>query len=232
MSIGFEIFPEESVVAEPAYQETSMLDGTAEPEPPRPLYEVITEAQNGSEAAFAEMWRQCTPMLHRVAGNIVGTDRAEDIAQVTAMRAFPKLTSIELPTESDKKEAHLRAWLTRIATNAAIDERRHDARTIHALSLEAEDPYTEGTLEEWFPDPAEGPEETVVSRDIIHRALMKVPSTYRETVAAIDVAGMNNSEYARDSGKKRTTVNGQLKRGREWIGNAIRDGRLDGLSAE
>ena len=78
------------------------------------------------------------------ARHLAGPDDAEDVLQdalLRALRAYPRLRHAE----------HLRAWLYRITTNAAIDHhrrRRHEVPTDGVPAVAAADPGDPGDIED------------------------------------------------------------------------------------
>jgi RNA polymerase sigma factor (sigma-70 family) len=87
--------------------------------------ELVTEAQQGSEAAYASLIQETAPALLRYLATIMHDSmRAEDVAQETFVRAFRSLATLREPER-------FRPWLWRIARCAAIDALRR-ARSLDA----------------------------------------------------------------------------------------------------
>jgi RNA polymerase sigma-70 factor (ECF subfamily) len=73
--------------------------------------------------------------------------------------------------------------------------------------------------------PAEGrggptPEDVVASREVV-RAVAALPEPFRETVAAVDLAGLSYKEAARALGTNQGTIMSRLYRGREQVADAL-----------
>lgn len=82
---------------------------------------VLAAAQDGSEAAFAMLWRDCNPALLRYL-RVVAPDSVEDVAAetwVTVVRGLPGFRG---------DEAAWRAWLFTTARRRVADEGRRRAR--------------------------------------------------------------------------------------------------------
>jgi RNA polymerase sigma-70 factor (ECF subfamily) len=78
--------------------------------------------------------------------------------------------------------------------------------------------------------PAEGrggpaPEDVLASREVL-AAVAALPEPFRETVAAVDLAGLSYKEAARALGTNQGTIMSRLYRGREQVADAL--GRPDG----
>jgi RNA polymerase sigma-70 factor, ECF subfamily len=73
--------------------------------------------------------------------------------------------------------------------------------------------------------PAEGrggptPEDVVASREVV-RAVAALPEPFRETVAAVDLAGLSYKEAARALGTNQGTIMSRLYRGREQVAEGL-----------
>jgi RNA polymerase sigma-70 factor (ECF subfamily) len=83
----------------------------------------VDQAQAGDMVAFESLISRHRDVVFRVAARVVGLDDAADVSQDAFLRAFHRLTSFH-------GDAPFRAWLLRIARNAALDHlaRRHPER--------------------------------------------------------------------------------------------------------
>lgn len=80
----------------------------------------LAAAQDGSEAAFAVLWRDGNPALLRYL-RVIAPDAAEDVAAETWVQVVRGLAAFR------GDEAAWRAWLFTIARRRAIDEARRRA---------------------------------------------------------------------------------------------------------
>jgi RNA polymerase sigma-70 factor (ECF subfamily) len=64
------------------------------------------------------------------------------------------------------------------------------------------------------------PEDVVASREVI-AAVAALPEPFRETVAAVDLAGLSYKEAARALGTNQGTIMSRLYRGREQVAEAL-----------
>ncbi|MHB1444614.1 MAG: sigma-70 family RNA polymerase sigma factor [Acidimicrobiales bacterium] len=127
-------------------------------------------------------------------------DDAEDLVQDTLLRVRKGLPSYQPGT--------LQGWLTRIATNAFIDQtRRRKRRPETALAEDAERdlPLSPGADEAAF--------DRSLDSDL-QRALMTLPPEYRLAVVLCDVADRSYQEIADTLGLPIGTVRSRIHRGR------------------
>jgi RNA polymerase sigma-70 factor, ECF subfamily len=64
------------------------------------------------------------------------------------------------------------------------------------------------------------PEDVVASREVL-AAVAALPEPFRETVAAVDLAGLSYKEAARALGANQGTIMSRLYRGREQVADAL-----------
>jgi RNA polymerase sigma factor (sigma-70 family) len=135
--------------------------------------------------------------VYRLVGD---PDLAEDLTQETFLKAYRSLGQLE--TDSDA-EARRRAWLYRIAHNAATDHLRRRAR-LRWLSLDA----VRGT---GGGDPAE----PVTAREPVRRALAALPDEQRAVLHLFAQAGLNAGEVAEVLGISEEAARKRRQRARE-----------------
>ncbi len=66
-----------------------------------------------------------------------------------------------------------------------------------------------------------GDPESSLEASAVLRALSELPKQYRETVTAVDVAGLSYAEAARALGVRQGTIMSRLYRGREQVARAV-----------
>jgi RNA polymerase sigma-70 factor, ECF subfamily len=64
------------------------------------------------------------------------------------------------------------------------------------------------------------PEDVLASREVL-AAVAALPESFRETVAAVDLAGLSYREAARALGTNQGTIMSRLYRGREQVARAL-----------
>ncbi|NLT74052.1 MAG: RNA polymerase sigma factor [Chloroflexi bacterium] len=151
------------------------------------------------EVLYSEHHRAILNYLYRMVGDAA---RAEDLAQEVFLRAFRALP--KLPDA-----ANYRAWLYRIATNAAYDALRRQ-RLLQWLSLRETD----------VDDSSSVRPEQVIQHELVQEALMKLPTTYRSPLVLFSVQGHTVREIAQMLGISEGAVKTRLSRARELFRKA------------
>jgi RNA polymerase sigma-70 factor (ECF subfamily) len=125
---------------------------------------------------------------------------AEDLTQETFLKAYRALGRLELGEDAEPRR---RAWLYRIAHNAATDHQRRQARwgwlSIDALRERAAEPAQE--------EPAE--------RDLVRRAMASLGLEHREVLYLFGQAELSGSEVAQVLGISPEAARKRRQRARE-----------------
>jgi RNA polymerase sigma-70 factor (ECF subfamily) len=163
------------------------------------------------EALFQAHQREITGYLCKLLGD---AERGQELAQETFLRAYRALargTQVE----------HPRAWLYRIATNAAHDHFRR-ARLVRWVPLL--DGERDAALRQ--PDPAEA----VADRLAVQAALTRLQPKYRIPLLLHLAEGLSTAEIGEVLKISRDAVKMRLYRGREQFRRAFR--AAGGLESE
>ncbi len=132
-----------------------------------------SEIRRGLKSLFPRLWRYCVVLTG-------STDRADDLAQATCLRALEKSDQYAVGTKLDR-------WLFRIAQRTWLNDLRSEAvRKGGGLA-----PIEEIDL----PDPNPGPELNLLGREVL-MGVMKLPEAQRTTVALVYVEGYSYKEAA------------------------------------
>jgi RNA polymerase sigma-70 factor (ECF subfamily) len=170
---------------------------------------LVELARAGDLAAFERLVERHRAIVVRVAGRIVGPDAAEDVAQDAFLRAFHRLPRF-------RADAPFRAWLLRIAQNAALD----------ALARSRRDPapaVADDDSAVAVADAAERrPAESLAARgrrDRLAGKLRQLRGEHRVVLVLRDLEGLSYEEIADVTGTPLGSVKGRLHRARrELIG--------------
>lgn len=128
----------------------------------------------GDSDAFDELYRLYARRLATYAGRIAGDPSAgEDVAQIALLSAYEALRRGTRPR-------HLRAWLYRIAHNAALETRRR--RPVVAELDEEHEPSRD--------------DETSALRAVLVEALSALPERQRAAYLLREVQGLRVAEIA------------------------------------
>jgi RNA polymerase sigma-70 factor (ECF subfamily) len=161
---------------------------------------VLAAAQEGSEAAFARLWRDANPALLRYL-KVVAADSAEDVAAETWVQVVRGLARFR------GDEAAWRAWLFTTARRRAIDAIRRGAR--HPQAPLEELPLSRHPV---TADPAELVIEHLGTQSAI-AMVARLPRLQAEVIMLRVVAGLDTETVAQLVGKSPGAVRVAAHRG-------------------
>ena len=150
---------------------------------------------------------------------ISNRDDAEDLAQEVFVRAFGAIKSF-------RREANLRTWLYRIATNLCVDKYRRAAleRQLIAPSQREQSGNGESRPVE-LPDSTHDPRRVFERTELqteVHKALSRLPEKLRAAVLLYDLEGMSYDEIAETVGCPVGTVKSRLFNARVQLRHLLR----------
>jgi len=177
---------------------------------------LVARAQKGDRESFDALVDLYTPQVYNLALRVTGSrEEAEDCVQDAFLRAFCALRSF-------RGEAAFSTWLYRVALNVATDAARKRARnpvTTTELAREGSDeppPELERVAEGAVSD-AHGPAAAFAAkqrRNIVLKAVNKLPEHQRQVVILYDLQGMSYEEIALILKTRVGTVKSRLNRAR------------------
>ncbi|HEX2041353.1 MAG TPA: sigma-70 family RNA polymerase sigma factor [Acidimicrobiales bacterium] len=157
---------------------------------------------------WEEVARNHGRFLYTVAYRLTGNDDdAQDLVQEVLLRVRRGLGTYQ--------PGNLEGWLSRIATNAFLDEmRRRRRRVVELLPDEPERVIP--------PEPgADVAAEAEALPDDVHRALQRLTPDYRAAVVLCDVVGLSYEEISATLGIPIGTVRSRIHRGRAQLREAL-----------
>jgi RNA polymerase sigma-70 factor (ECF subfamily) len=169
--------------------------------------EVVARVVDGDTAMFEILMRRHNQRLYRVARAILRDDtEAEDVMQDAYVRAYQHLHQFE-------GRAKFSTWLTRICVHEALAraERRGRFEPI------ADDLDMDGGPMGYVPSNDRTPEQQASNRelgDLLEKAILGLPETYRTVLIMRDVEEMNTAETAEVLGITEENVKVRLHRAR------------------
>jgi RNA polymerase sigma-70 factor (ECF subfamily) len=171
----------------------------------------LKAAKNGDVEAFVALFEQFRPLVHAVAGRLVGPDDAEDVVMETYLKAWQALPRFG-------GRSRLSTWLYRIARNCALDVlRRRETRRERLLARDE----SESEAVERAPDPAAvRPDRAMEGQelgDAIARAMARLPDVHRVALELRFVDGLSYAEVAAATGISIGTVMSRLFNGRRKL---------------
>ncbi len=175
---------------------------------------LVDLAVAGDLEAFETLVRRYRPIVFRVAARIVGQSDADDVTQDTFLRAFHRLPQF-------RADSPFRAWLLRIAHNAALDAL---ARRRAPVREPAEEDVVVGRAPERTPA-----EELEVSerRRRLALKLEQVPAAHRTVLVLRDLEGLSYEEIAQITASPLGSVKGRLFRARRELIEILRGNTYD-----
>jgi RNA polymerase sigma-70 factor (ECF subfamily) len=169
---------------------------------------VLAAAQDGSEAAFAVLWRDVNPVLLRYL-RVTAPGAAEDIAAETWVQVVRGLPGFR------GDERAWRAWLFTAARRRAADEGRRHSR--HPVASLAEVP---GALEPRTEDAAGLAMENLATAAAI-AAVSELPPLQAEVILLRVLAGLDTEAVARIVGRSQGAVRVAAHRGLRRLGQTL-----------
>ena len=172
---------------------------------------LVERARRGDRDAFASIVFRYQDQLYTMALRLLGQPSdAADVVQSTFLQAFVKLPGLRGDT--------VRAWLFRVAVNAARDVQRRSLRR-PSQPLEGRD----GKIIE-LPDPNHGPEASALGRErgaAIREALRRIPTDFRIAVVLRDVNELSYAEIAEVLRIPVGTAKSRVARGRSLLAEEL-----------
>jgi len=167
----------------------------------------------GDLAAFEELVTRHRDVVFRVAARTVGPEEAEDVTQDAFLRAFNRLPGY-------RGEAPFRAWLLRIARNAALNQRaRWRPEPVDPAEHEPAGAATQRT-----------PADRVEQHERVRRLELKVRALrdeHRQVLVLRDVEGLSYEEIALVLETPLGSVKGRLHRARDELIELLRRNTYD-----
>ena len=177
-----------------------------------------------SAIQFDEVFTAFYPRVLAYVTRLVGPQDAEDVAQ----EAFLKINK---GLRNFRGQSALSTWVYRIATNAALDRLRREARRSlkegdSSCALEertGSEDVTEGLLNAEAPL---NPEQQAIRREMnacLRSVIDSLPPAYRTSLVLSDLEGMTNKEIAEVLGVTVDSVKIRLHRARSRLKKALED---------
>jgi RNA polymerase sigma-70 factor (ECF subfamily) len=158
---------------------------------------------------WEEVARDYGRFIYTVAYRLTGKpDEADDLVQEVLIRVRRGLDTYQ--------PGSMEGWLSRIATNAFLDDvRRRRRRPVVALPDDPERVLQGAPSADEALDKAQLP-------DDVQRALRSLPEDYRAAVVLCDVVGYSYDEIADSLGIPIGTVRSRIHRGRSMLKEKLR----------
>ena len=164
--------------------------------------DIVGRARAGDERAFEEIVRRYRQPLIRYSARQVGRDHAEDVTQHALAKAAAHL-------RDDPRPIHLRAWLYRVAHNAAVNLRARKDWSHEELSAEIDG----------VPQPPELAAQRTEVREVVSE-LDRLPDRQRAALLMSVFEGLGYDEIASQLETTPNSVRALLSRARAHLRRA------------
>lgn len=175
---------------------------------------LVHRARDGDLGAFEALVNRYRDVVLRVARRIAGAGDAEDVSQDAFLRAFHRLDRF-------RGDAPFRAWLLRIAHNAALD---------HLARRRPEPVDPDALADEPLQSADRPPADSLEQRERIERIERKLQGLspdHRAVLVLRDVEGFSYDEIASVTHVPVGTVKGRLHRARREFIDILRTNTYD-----
>ena len=156
---------------------------------------------------IADHLRRIFLLIYRIVGNVAD---AQDLTQEAFIKALQRQEQLRDP----EKAAH---WLSRIASNTAIDFLRRNGKVSFCEIDSMPDAMSDRVLEHWIGGSCEDPEQALLRserRSWIERGLEGLTDRERTALLLRDVEGLPAEEVARELNCSKATVRSHIANAR------------------
>jgi RNA polymerase sigma-70 factor (ECF subfamily) len=179
--------------------------------------DLVRQAQDGDESAFAEIVRRYSPRVFSVASRFFRQrSLVEEAAQEVFLKAYTQLGSFE-------GRGSLEGWLTRIATNTCLNIVRSSKRRPELSVSDLTDDE-----QSWMDQQSVGDggkqtsvENSVVAADLADRLLAVLPPEDQQALLMIDGEDASIKEVAEATGWSESKVKVRAFRARKKLREAM-----------
>jgi len=160
------------------------------------------------ETYYAHVFRTAFAVLHQ-------QQDAEDVAQEVFIQIYRALP--------EYRNQGLKAWITRITVNKAIDTRRKKGRQNEQMLAQVDEsimPGQKSILEERTRASAPSAELEHLRRErkkFIHDELQELPPNYKDVIQAFYLEEKTYEQISRETGIEKKSVESKLYRARLWM---------------
>lgn len=167
--------------------------------------DLVRLVKEGNRTAMRELYDRHIRYLTGVAARYVDDGELHDVLQESFIKIYTAIGRFEY-----RGAGSLRAWLSRIVVNVALDHLRHSAKT---------SPFTQ------YEDIAQEEEPKVedVPIEIIHRFIRELPPGYRTIFNLYVFEEQSHHEIAQRLGISESTSASQLHRAKAILAQKIKE---------
>ncbi|HZD32518.1 MAG TPA: sigma-70 family RNA polymerase sigma factor [Candidatus Angelobacter sp.] len=172
---------------------------------------LIARVLAGERERFHDLVRPYEKSIYFAAYSLLQNQHdAEEVAQEAVLKALKNLHTF-------RAEARFSTWLTSIALNEARGRLRHDRliafESADAVPDQESGDFTPALISDWREVPSDALERKEL-REMLQRAIQKLPEIYREVLILRDMQDCNIAETAATLGVSEGVVKTRLLRAR------------------
>ena len=176
--------------------------------------QLLNDILNGDRAAMRRLYDRYVGYTMSTALRYVpNRDRAADVVQDAFLKILTSLQAF-----SYRGEGSLRAWVTRITANQALDSLKQDMRNHQLLTTEADLPPQQ--LQNL---PADEPDVAGLPPDVLMSLIGKLPPGYRAVLNLHVFEGLTHNEIADLLGIKPDSSASQFLRAKRMLAKLINE---------
>ena len=178
--------------------------------------DLVARVKGGDLEAFEGLVRRYDRRIYRILMSVTGrAEDAEDGTQSAFLKAFEQIGKF-------RGASKFSTWLTRIAINEGLNRlrERKNLQSLGEDSLKDEEEFRPRQVQAWEDSPEQLYSKTEM-RELVERALMKLPSMYRTVVILRDVEQFSTEEAAAALGLGVPALKTRLLRGRLMLREAL-----------
>ncbi len=179
-----------------------------------PDEELVERTLGGDVAAFEILVRRHRSLVRRVVARVIGSNDADDVTQDVFLRAFHRLGQF-------RGDSPFRAWLLRIAHNAALSSHAGRTPASEALSDDGAESVPSSAR-----TPAHALEDTE-RRERLTLKLRQMRQAHRTVLVLRDLEGLSYEEIAEVTDTPLGSVKGRLFRARRELIEILRHNTYD-----
>ncbi len=186
---------------------------------------LIKKAQKGDVSAFEQIINRYQSVVYSVSYRYAeNQDDASDMAQEIFLKMFRTINSFQF-------KSRLSTWIYRVATNTCLDllKKRRNSLSESAYSydvgyedLGGNQNFAEVEDTRFMPDKKAEEAET---KDVINRAIRRLPDDYRTAVILRDIRGLSYEEIADITDCSVGTVKSRISRARKNLREILSEDR-------
>lgn len=179
---------------------------------------LIKKIRQGDQRAFEEIVEKYQSRCYRLAKNLTKNDSdAEEVLQEVFYTVFKKIDQF-------REKSAFSSWLYRITVNASFMKLRSKKsdRTVSIEDIPTLETGRSTPVLDWSSRPDEELYSTEV-RELLTKAINKLPEEYRSVLVFRDVEGLTNDEVAEALNLTIPAVKSRLHRARLFLRKSLAD---------